>query len=135
MLEILGFIALVSIIFGISFTTALTGVIKVVCIIILCSVAIILISNMLKTKTGAAVVVIASVVAIIFGVMMINHKLDSSYCTGVKNTQMFVSCSLGAMDNHNDAVNRGWGYILVGSISGLLGVISYMGIKKTEEKR
>lgn len=120
MLEFLGLIALIAIIFGVSFAEALNGFFRV-CIIVVMIIAILaLIIKMLESKKGSIFVLVASIAAIALGVMMINDN-------GYRRTTLCDSwpleyrgqCILSATDDHNRCVNTGWGYIIGGGIFGL----------------
>lgn len=122
MLEFLGFIALIAIIFGISFTAALTGFLKILVIVAAVILALGLIIKLLESKTGAVFVLTASIVAVVLGVLMINDNYEErmSYCFGIKNELAYIRCAANASDDHNESSNKGWGYIITGSVAALI---------------
>ena len=126
MLEFLGFIALISIIFGVSFATALDGFLKFIAIGIALIVALGLIVKMLESKNGTVFLIVASGLALVIGVPMINDDIikRSSYCnTG--NWSIDSYCYAAAADTHNETVNKGWAYSICGAIIGLIAIASY----------
>lgn len=136
MLEFLGFIALIAIIFGISFGAALSGFIKVI-LIGVCILAILgILIKMLDSEKGSLFVLLASVGAICFGVYLINDNYDrrASFCDSMKQwIAPYSDCLLNAMDGHNNAVNLGWGYAITGAITGLISLAAY-GEKSSDKK-
>ena len=139
MLEFLGFIALIAIIFGISFGAALAGFVKVIAIGICLIVALGIIAKMLSSKNGTLFVLVASAIALVLGIIMINDDYNKrySYCAGMTNTQLYASCALNAMDGHNESVNKGWGYTIAGGIFGAisLGIYNSFSKNKSSKKR
>ena len=77
MLEFIEFIALIAIVFGISFTQALDGFLKFLIIAGAVVLAFVLICNLVKTKTGAVFVTMVSAVAVVYGVLLINDNQDN----------------------------------------------------------
>ena len=119
MLSFLGFIALIAIIFGISFGAALEGVVKFIVIGVGIILAIGIIAKLLESEKGGIFVFIAAVVAIVYGVILINDNYSNRYyaCDSLSGyIPSYTTCLLSALDTHNDAVNRGWGYAIVGGI-------------------
>lgn len=137
MLEFLGFIALIAIIFGISFGAALAGFVKVIVIGICLIVALGIIAKMLSSKNGTLFVLVASVIALGLGIIMINDDYNKrySYCEGMTNTQLYASCALSAMDGHNESVNKGWGYTIVGGIFGAISLSVYSSFSKNKSSK
>lgn len=135
MLEFLGFIALISIAFGISFGEALSGTFKFVLFGILAIIALGIIAKMLSSKKGSAFVAIASVVFLVLGIMMINDNYEKrySYCYNINNTSLYASCVLNANDGHVEAVNKGWAYAICGGIGALVGITTWS--ENTENKK
>lgn len=126
MLEFLGFIALLAIIFGVSFGAALVGFAKFVVIGLGVIFALGIIFKMLESKKGARFVVVASLAAVVFGVYMINDPLYSDRINScdplLDNMSLHATCMVNAMDDHNAFANRGWGYAICGTIAGLFGL-------------
>lgn len=135
MLEFLGFIALLSIMFGVSFGDALGGFVRFVVIGICAILALALAVKILSTKTGSIFLLVLSIAIVALGVVMINDNYTSrySYCSNIQNTQLYSSCAINAMDSHNETVNMGWGYAIGGGILGLVSLGAY-GDKLDENK-
>ena len=139
MLKFLGFIALLAIIFGVSFGTALTGFLKFVIIGILLLALIGLIIILLESLKGAILVLVGAILAIGIGINMINDPANSSMISACHNLigAANVDCMVAAYDAHNESVNKGWGYVICGSIAGIcaLGAISSDNMAKYEPKK
>lgn len=137
MLEFLGFIALLAIIFGVSFATALAGFFKVILIGVLIIVAIGIIAKMLETKSGVTFILVASTLATLLGVIMINDNLNNRYlyCFKLTDNYLYSSCMLNAVSGHNEAVNKGWGYAIVGGIVLFVSGVSWSEKKEQEKKK
>ena len=134
MLEFLGFIALLAIIFGVSFGVALTGFIKFVVIAFAVLITLGVIATMLESKNGAFFVLIASICAIGLGVFMINdssYEQEFSRCTKMSNELAYRTCASNATNTHSESTNKGWVYVIAG---GITGVISYNSWSKLNEK-
>lgn len=118
MLEFLGFVALIAIIFGVSFATALGGIIQIIVIGVCILVAIGLIIWLLTSKSGSLFVLLSSVVVIIMGIGMINDKYDErkKICQSTTSGSLYSNCLLKALEGHNDAINKGWGFAICGGI-------------------
>ena len=136
MLEFLGFIALVSIAFGISFGDAITGVLKFIVFGILIIIALGIVAKMLSSKIGSAFVAIAALVFVVLGVLMINDDYDNrySYCNSIKSVSLYASCVLNANDGHTEAVNKGWGYTIGGIIGCGISAKSWADIDEKEKR-
>ena len=136
MLEFLGFIALISIAFGISFGAALTGIFKFILFGVLVIIALSIVSKMLSSKKGSVFVVVASLVFVVLGVLMINDNYETrySYCYGMTNTSVYASCVLNANDGHVEAVNKGWAYAICGTIMAIIGGNAWSEIDEKERK-
>lgn len=125
MLEFIGFIALIALIFGVSLADALGGFFKFVIIGIIVCAAIAIIVKLLESKTGSAFVLIVSIGAIALGVKMIND--DSVARTRLCDNwpiDLRATCILTEIDEHNESVNKGWGYAIVGGIAGLASFVT-----------
>lgn len=135
MLEFLGFIALISIAFGISFGAALGGIIKFVVFGILAIVGIYIVAKMLSTKSGAGFVSVASIVFVVMGVVMINDDYSKRYalCSNMTSASFYATCALNANDGHVEAVNKGWAYAICGGIGTLIGLEVYTAILEKEK--
>lgn len=135
MLEFLGFIALLSIMFGVSFGDALGGFLKFIVIGICAIFALGLAAKILSTKTGSIFLLVVSIAIVALGILMINDNYANrySYCSNIQSTQLYTSCAINAMDGHNEAVNMGWGYAIGGGILGLFSIGAY-GEKLDENK-
>lgn len=139
MLEFLGFIALIAIIFGISFGAALEGFIKFILIGACLILALCIIMKLLESKKGAIFVLVASIIAVIVGADMAFN--DSSYnsmmqsCFTIKDASIYAHCALGAMDDRNEKNNCGWGYIIVGSGLVLWSLTAYGGLTENEKPK
>lgn len=137
MLEFLGFIALLAIIFGVSLGTALSGFIKFVAIGFAILVAIAVIAKLLESKKGSTFVLVTSIIAISLGIYMINdpvysQRIDS--CDPLLNdVSLHVDCMVNAFDRHNESINKGWGYVIVGGITGFCSMVS-LGDKLDDKK-
>ena len=118
MLDFILFIVLLSVIMGVSFTTALTGFIKFVAIAVAIVVAIALILKLLESKNGSWFVLVASLISLTIGVNMIkNANLDDfQYCDKVSPSYMLY-CSSEVVRAHDEMINRGWGYAIVGGLT------------------
>ena len=138
MLEFLGFIALIAIIFGVSFGTALAGFIKFVVIGIGVCAIIGIVMELLKSKKGAIFVAVASLLAVLLGVYMINDdygkRIGSCGEFNVRYPQVHVNCMTDAMEKHNAAVNSGWGYIIAGGIVGATSLSKISEVEKNSKK-
>ena len=135
MLEFLGFIALISIMFGISFATALGGFLKFIVIAIAIIIGLWVVAKMLESKNGTICLISASVIAICLGVIMINDDLTKrdDYC----NTGVFSydnKCYVKAVDEHYETINKGWAYSICGGIGALLGIGTWSQINEKEKK-
>lgn len=128
MLEFLGFVALIAIIFGISFGAALAGVVKFVAIVIGAIVALAVVAKLLESKKGAQFVTVAALLAVCLGVYLI---YDPGYSGRLDSCGIgYPACVLEAVDIHNDNVNKGWGFAIVGALSGLAGIVTLDDDKK-----
>ena len=118
MLEFLGFIALIAIIFGISFGAALTGFIKFVVIGFGIMIILAIVIKLHESKKGSWFVFIASILAILLGIKMINDDLSyrHSLCSRNISAQYYAYCIGEANKSHDEAVDMGWGYIICGGI-------------------
>ena len=128
MLEFLGFVALIALIFGIKLTDALGGVLKIIAIVVLACIILGIIGKLLESKKGTLFVLIASIGAIALGVFLINDNYDRR--TTLCDTwpiEYRANCLLSANDDHNANVNTGWGYAICGSIVGLIAFTTYYG--------
>ena len=136
MLEFLGFIALIAIMFGISFGAVLSGFIKFI-LIGVCILAILgILIKMLNSEKGSLFVLLASIGAICFGVYLINDNYNKRtvFCDSMKQwSTTYSECLLNAMDGHNNAINLGWGYTITGTITGLISIAAY-GEKSSDKK-
>ena len=136
MLEFLGFIALISIAFGISFGAALGGLIKFVVFGILAIVGIYIVAKMLSTKSGAGFVSVASIVFVVLGVVMINDDYTKRYTICHETTSSnysYATCTLNADESHVEAVNKGWAYAICGGIGTIIGLEVYTAILEKEK--
>ena len=125
MLRFLGFVALIAIIFGISLGAALEGVIKFIVIGLGIIFAIGIIAKLLESEKGALFVSIASIIAVAYGIFLINDDYSIRYyaCDSLSGyTPSYTTCLVNALDKHNDTVNRGWGYTIVGGITLLFSI-------------
>lgn len=135
MLEFLGFVALIALVFGIKLTDALGGVFKFIAIVILICIILGIIGKLLESKKGTLFVLIASIGAIAFGIFLINDNyynrtlLCDTWPVGYR-----ASCLLSANDDHNASVNTGWGYAICGSIVGLIAFTTYYGEDDKSQK-
>lgn len=137
MLEFLGFIALIAIIFGVSFTSALTGFLKVVAIGFAVIMALGIIAKMLESKTGAWLVLVGSALAIYVGVTGINtdRLLPDRVCSSTIGTQFFADCLLENDKIVNEKINQGWWYAICGGIVATSSYISLSDIYKKEKQK
>lgn len=121
MLEYIGFIALIALIFGISFAEALGGFLRVVLIVLAVIMSLGIVAKMIESKKGSWFVFVASIVAIVLGIIMVNDNIDSRYsiCFSMTSHYSYSSCMSSALDDHNTLVNKGWGFIIVGGFIGL----------------
>lgn len=126
MLEFIGFIALLAIIFGVSFGTALTGFFKFVLIGFLVIMLIGLIVKLLESLKGAILVMIGAIVTVALGVNMINDPANSVRTNACQNLVGGANwdCMVIAYDAHNESVNQGWGYAICGSIAGICAFVA-----------
>lgn len=136
MLEFLGFIALISIAFGVSFGDAISGVFKFILFGVLGLIALGIVGKMLSSKRGSAFVAIASIVFVVLGVLMINDNYETrySFCNGMTNASVYASCVLNANDGHVEAVNKGWAYAICGTIMAIVGGNAWGEIDEKERK-
>ena len=121
MLKFIGFIALLAIIFGVSFGTALTGFLKFVLIGFLVIILIGFIIKLLESFKGAILVLVGAIVAVALGVNMINDPANSvriNVCHNLVGAAN-MDCMVTAYEAHNETVNQGWGYIICGGIAGI----------------
>jgi len=127
MLEFIGFIALLAIIFGVSFGTALTGFFKFVVLGLLVLMLIGLIVKLLESLKGAILVLIGAIAAVALGVNLINDPANSTRVNVCHNLigSANMDCLITAYEAHNESVNQGWGYAICGSIAG---ICAYMAI-------
>lgn len=136
MLEYIEFIALIAIVFGISFTQALDGFLKFSVIAGAVVLALVLISNLAKTKTGAIFVTMVSIVAVVYGALLINDNQDSRIhiCDYSIGSSYYTSCALDAIKKHDSVVNTGWGIVIVGGFFGIVSGILWQGYSETEKR-
>ena len=124
MLEFLGFIALLAIIFGVSFSTALTGFFKVILIGIAVCALIAVIIKLCEKFWGAIVVLIGGLVAIYLGCIMIEDNVytnDLKMCSTYNSAADDMRCMTNAIDRHNEVENRGWGFAIGGGAAAVAG--------------
>ena len=136
MLEFLGFIALLAIIFGISFSAALVGFLKFVVVGIGVIIAIAIVAAMVESKKGATCVLVASIIAAVLGLVLINDDYNNRYniCSQIQNELAYVDCVNAAVDTHNGNVNMGWGLLVAGGIAGIISASKQEGKKNTKTK-
>ena len=136
MLEFIEFIALIAIVFGISFTQALDGFLKFLIIAGAVVLAFVLICNLVKTKTGAVFVTMVSAVAVVYGVLLINDNQDNRIhiCDYSIGSSYYTSCALDAIKKHDSSVNTGWGIAIVGGAVGVISGLLWQGYSEKEKQ-
>ena len=129
MLEFLGFIALIAIIFGVSFTTALAGFFKFVVIGFVIIMALGIIVKMLESKTGSWFVLAGAAIAIYLGVIGINTDYARVHraCESLMGTSFMGDCLLANTKEHDEIVNKGWAYAICGGLAALASCVALSG--------
>ena len=136
MLQFLGFVALVAIILGISLQDALTGVLKFIVLSFVALLAFGIVAKMLESKIGIWLVLIASILSLVLGVILINDDIGKRYsiCFSLSNYS-YPTCMTNAVDGHNSTVNTGWGLAIVGTITGLSAIGNFSDSNATNNKK
>ena len=137
MLEFLGFIALIAIIFGVSFTSALTGFFKAVAIGFAIIMALDIIAKMLESKTGAWFVLIGAAIAVYSGILGINTDRTKTLdmCSPLAGTSSFAYCLSSGAEADDEKVNKGWGYAICGGLAALASCVALSGFYNEENPK
>lgn len=124
MLELLGLIGLIALIFGIDYATAVSGVLQFILVGAGIIIALIIIGWLLTTPSGTKFVIVASVIAVFAGVSMINSKPSDviGICSKVYDSDLRADCALRLIDKDDKRYNKGWAYSIIGSIVGVVGI-------------
>lgn len=124
MLELLGLIGLIALIFGIDYATAVSGVLQFILVGVGIIIALIIIGWLLTTPNGTKFVIVASVIAVFVGVSMINRKPSDviGLCSGFYDAEIRTDCALSLIEKDDENYNKGWAYSIIGSIVGVVSI-------------
>ena len=119
MLEFVCFIALLAVIFGVSFGTALAGFLKFCAISVLIVLGIGILAKLLESKRGCIFVIAASTVAVCLGILYVtdDHSRDFHNCDSLSDSITALHCLAFATEERDNYFKLGLGYIGGGVIT------------------
>lgn len=91
--------------------------------------------------TSFKIILIIAIAAVIVGICKINDSLDSRVhgCDSLFSADFSSGqrCVVAALETHNNEVNSGWGYAIIGGLVGLVayGLIDTNSQEKKSKKR
>jgi hypothetical protein len=75
---------------------------------------------MKKPNRIAVIILIVGLVAVVCGIIQINDNYDIRYnaCNSLSDyIPTYTMCLMDAQEKHNENVNRGWGFTIIGALA------------------